>query len=242
MFIERVNAIDKIGCNHSTNQLGALMNKFFITLSLFFVAINASAQSYITVGYGSGSTSHDELVSFSGTNSRNLLPDDVDDVWSVALGMRKLSLGIEIGYSQFSANSSESLFIEGPGQNNNFQQTTDTWEAELQAKQFFVKPIRFYDVSDDLRIKTGLGVTYTKYVITGNSHREIENLLGHEVFTPISGVINPQERTADEFGVIGSLGFDYVIWKSLSVGFETNISYDDISTTINYLGTVGFRF
>lgn len=233
---------EQINSNPRTNTLGMLMKKLFLALPFLCTSLAVSAQSYITIGYGAASISHDEKVVFGGTTAQTLIPEDVDPVWNFAVGFRDNDAGLELGYSQFNANASTAQFIDGPTAGNGFLQTTDNWMADLKAKQFFLKPIRFYDLNENFTLKLGIGLTYTKYDITGSSQRNIKDPIGNTTSGPLPGAIDPSARTEDTFGGVASIGFDYVAWKALSLGLEANISYDNIATTTQFLGTIAFRF
>ncbi len=214
------------------------MKKLLLALPVLAVSMAASAQPYVTLGYGYNSLSHDNTVSFS--DGTNLKPDSAESVAKAALGYRfENNLGVEVGYSQFDADASKSKTVSVVGTTV----TEDEWDADFKAKQLTIKPVYFFDVTENLSIKGGLGLTYTDYKMSGSSQRETENeVTDVESSTAIPGVTNPASKSQKELGVTASIGAEYRVYQGLFLGAEASFNHDSVANASQVLGTVTYRF
>lgn len=223
------------------------MKKLVMLLPVALVSISAYSQPYIVAGYGVGSMSHDETLVFTdtATNAVNtiLKPDSSDSAWHVALGYRaENNLGLEVGYQQFEADASREIFVAylpAP----DFAIVDNNWKAEIKAKRMSIKPVLFINLDERFTLKTGLGLTYTEYKISGYSYQETDReLADFETYLPIANVTNPVARTEKEVGVLASIGLEYNLWKGVTLGVDGQVGYDKIATTAQLFGTVGYQF
>ncbi|MDD1779677.1 AcfA family outer membrane beta-barrel protein [Enterovibrio sp. ZSDZ35] len=197
------------------------------------------AQPYVSLGYGYNALSHDNSVAFS--DGTSLTPDSSDSIWSGSVGYRfDNDFGLELGYRQFNADASRSKVVSVV-QNT---QTEDEWSADLKAKQFVVMPVYFHDVNDKLRLKGGLGLTYTKYKTTGSVSRETEN----EVTDTESSVSHPSisvsngYKTENSVGLALNVGTEYEVYNGLYLGANAGFTFDDVANNTQLLGTVAYYF
>ena len=220
------------------------MKKYLLSLPFLFAALGAQAQPYVFSGYGANALSHNETLTFSGTDNTVLKPKQSDGTWFAGLGYRfDGNLGIEFKYNQFEADASKEIITQYPSITNNLVKVSNNWKADLKAKQIAIKPVYFFDLNDKFSVKAGAGLSYTKYEITGHSFEETENeLTDIEFYKPIAGVINPEARTEKEVGLIASVALDYNVWKGFVVGVEADVNYDKIATSSQLFGTLTYRF
>ncbi|KXF83221.1 AcfA family outer membrane beta-barrel protein [Enterovibrio coralii] len=216
-----------------------MLKKALIAVPALMLSGVVMAQPYVSLGYGYNALSHDNSVAFS--DGTTLTPDSSDNIWAGTLGYRfDNNFGVELGYRQFDANDSRSKVISVV----NNTQTEDEWDADLKAKQFVVMPVYFHDVTDKLRVKGGVGLTYTTYKTTGSVSRETEN----EVTDTESSISHPSisvsngQKTENSVGMALNLGTEYEVYDGLYLGANAGFQFDDVANNTQLLGTVAYYF
>ncbi|MGL5335329.1 MAG: hypothetical protein ACRC9R_04145, partial [Enterovibrio sp.] len=116
---------------------------------------------------------------------------------------------------------------------------TENYDSELKGLRFSLLGVYLHDITPQLQLHAGVGLSVTNYDITASSHREFfdEISLG-----PIPGVTNPAPRSETAIGGVASIGLDYQAWQNITVGVGAKFGIDSIASTAQLFGTVGVRF
>jgi accessory colonization factor AcfA len=196
----------------------------------------AFAAPYVGIEYGVTSMDTEYKTIFANDNI-TLNPHESDTSFGGFVGYRFDSLGLELGYKQYSADDSKSRFI---GIVDNVKQERE-WDADVTAKQLILKPVYFYNLNEKLLLKTGLGLTYTQYKYNSSTHDEYESLTidDLEYDQPRSG----GEASSDNvFGAIASVGIEYKVIQNLAVGASASYQLDSIASTSSFMVNATYYF
>ncbi len=226
------------------------MQKRLLSVLLMGLSCNAVAgQTYLAVGAGVSHVSHDEVFAFSNVTvlpNRTVIltPRGNDPAWNALVGYRfshpeYSRLGVEFGYTYFAIDKE----IDAVTAEDTASITTGYWDSDFKAHRIVIKPVYFHDFNAKASAKLGFGLTYTDYKITGNSFQTTQDLAtGAETQSAISGEINPENVNKKALGATASVGLDYLISESFTIGAEANVTFDAFASTAQLLGTVGYRF
>lgn len=197
--------------------------------TLPMVNANASEGFYVGVGAGIVGVEQDRSIDFP--DGTSLKPDESTGIGQIFAGYRFASnWGVELGYQQFKSEDSKSQHIDPT--------TEREWDAQMTAKQFSIKPIYFWEFAPAWTLKSGLGLTYSDYDFSGNSHDEIEIGYGEDIEQGRSSISNSDNA----WGVIGSLAVDYAINDNWAIGSEFSFVADDTVTNYQLFANASYRF
>lgn len=190
---------------------------------------NASDNVYVGVGAGVVGLNQDKSVDFP--DGVSLTPDSSAGIGQFFVGYRFASnWGVELAYQQFSSDDSKSQHID--------IKTEREWDAELTAKQFIIKPVYFWQLAPAWTLKSGLGVVYSDYEFSGNSHDEIEIGFDNDIEQGRGSVSHSDKA----WGAIGSVGVEYAINDNWVVGTEASFVTDNLVSNYQLLANVVYHF
>lgn len=196
---------------------------------------SAFAAPYVGLEYGVTNMSHDYSSTFSQDNV-TLTPDDSNDAFGGFVGYRTNNVGLELGYKKFESDDSRSKVLSYAYP----EKTEREWNADLDASQFTVKPVYFYSINDKVQLKTGLGLTYTQYKYDSSAYTETENDLT-DVET-ISDYVAGDSKSENAFGVIASVGIEYMVIPNLALGASASYQVDNIANSTSFMFSSAYYF
>ncbi len=195
---------------------------------------SAFAAPYVGLEYGVTNMSHDYSTTFS--DNVSLTPDDSNDTFGGFVGYRINNVGLELGYKKFESDDSRSKVLSYAYP----VKTEREWNADLDASQFTVKPVYFYSINDKLQLKTGLGLTYTQYKYDSSAYTETENDLT-DVET-ISDYVAGNSKSESAFGVIASVGIEYMVIPNLALGAAASYQADSVANSTSFMLSSAYYF
>lgn len=193
---------------------------------------NANANEGIYIGVGAGIVGMDlgQNVDFP-ADGISLVPDDSTGIGQLFAGYRFANnWGVELGYQQFKSEASKSQQLSIT--------TEREWDAEMTAKQFFIKPVYFWEFAPTWTLKSGLGLSYSDYDFSGGSHDDIEVGFDQEIEQGRGTV----DSTENGWGVTGSVAVDYHINENWLIGTELSVVADDIVTNYQLFANLSYHF
>ncbi|MGR6862256.1 AcfA family outer membrane beta-barrel protein [uncultured Aliivibrio sp.] len=208
--------------------------KKYLFLLMAATSTSAFAAPYVGLEYGVTNMSHDYSTTFS--DNVSLTPDDSNDTFGGFVGYRINNVGLELGYKKFESDDSRSKVLSYAYP----VKTEREWNADLDASQFTVKPVYFYSINDKLQLKTGLGLTYTQYKYDSSAYTETENDLT-DVET-ISDYVAGNSKSESAFGVIASVGIEYMVIPNLALGAAASYQADSVANSTSFMLSSAYYF
>ncbi|OBU43293.1 peptide ABC transporter permease [Photobacterium phosphoreum] len=187
-------------------------NKLLLPLALLCSPVFAGP--YVGLEVGAASINHDFSTHFV-ADAKTVTPSNSSTTFGGFVGYRSNNIGIELGYKQFELEGSTSQHL--PLVNNNSYTHEREWEADINVKQFIVKPVYFYALTEKVQLKAGAGITYTQYDYSSSSQDEYENILNDDLEFNKPRLGGESENNS-EFGVIASIGIDYNVYRNINIG------------------------
>jgi len=217
--------------------------KKYLFLLLTAASASASAGPYVGLEYGSTKTNTDHSTIFpageTGSNSYNaqsLSPNDSTDNFVGIIGYRVDNLGLELSYKKFDFNDSKSQLLSS----NITQEVERESEVDLDAKQFVIKPVFFYPINEQVQLKAGLGLTYTKYKFSSSAYTETDNdTTDTESFTDhyYGGSENK-----DVWGAVVSFGAEYMVTPKIGLGASASYQKDSEADSTAFMLSSAYYF
>ena len=210
-----------------------------LCLVALMLSSSAFAAPYVGLEYGVTSMDSKYTTNFTG-DAVSLNPNEASDSFGGFIGYRFDSVGLELGYKQYDADDSRSQHKGFTGSYPNQIEQEREWNADVNAKQLTFKPVYFYNVSEKLQLKTGLGLTYTQYEYKSSTHDEFENTFDDtERYEPRNG---GEVRKDNVFGAIASVGLEYKVIQNLAVGASASYQLDSMANTSSFMVTSAYYF
>lgn len=213
------------------------MNKLAL-LSLALLSGSVSATPYMGLKYGATSVKHDYQTHFS-ADQKTVVPSDSASVLGGFIGYKiESNYGLELGYKQFDLDGSSSQLL--PSDKPKFILERE-WKSDLSVKQISLKPVMFYSLSENIRLKSGLGLMYSHYEYNSSSHDEYEHRLNDdiEINLPRSGGENKKDSA---FGIVASVGVDYNLYRNIHIGAAMEYYVDNIANGGNITVNTSYFF
>ncbi|MDD9177877.1 MULTISPECIES: AcfA family outer membrane beta-barrel protein [Aliivibrio] len=211
--------------------------KKYVFLLMTATSTATVAAPYVGLEYGVTNMSHDYSTTFS-QDKVILTPDDSSSAFGGFVGYRFNDFGLELGYKKFESDDSRSKVLSYVYP----VKTEREWDADLDASQFTFKPVYFYNINERLQLKTGLGLTVTKYNFDSSAYTESENdLTDIDVIVPGSYV--PGASTSETaLGGIASVGLEYMVIPNLALGASASYQADSVANSTSFMLSSAYYF
>lgn len=211
--------------------------KKYVFLLMAATSTATVAAPYVGLEYGVTNMSHDYSSTFSQDNV-TLTPEDSSSAFGGFVGYRLNDFGLELGYKKFESDDSRSKFLSYV-----FPVKTEReWDADLDASQFTFKPVYFYNINERLQLKTGLGLTVTKYNFDSSAYTESENdLTDMEIIVPGSYVLGAS-KSETALGGIASVGLEYMVIPNLALGASASYQADSVANSTSFMLSSAYYF
>ncbi|RYU65161.1 porin family protein [Aliivibrio finisterrensis] len=211
--------------------------KKYVFLLMTATSTATVAAPYVGLEYGVTNMSHDYSTTFS-QDKVILTPDDSSSAFGGFVGYRFNEFGLELGYKKFESDDSRSKVLSYVYP----VKTEREWDADLDASQFTFKPVYFYNINERLQLKTGLGLTVTKYNFDSSAYTESENdLTDIDVIVPGSYV--PGASTSETaLGGIASVGLEYMVIPNLALGASASYQADSVANSTSFMLSSAYYF
>lgn len=208
--------------------------KKYLFLLMAATSTSVFAAPYVGLEYGVTNMSHDYSTTFS--DNVSLTPDDSSSAFGGFVGYRFNEFGLELGYKKFESDDSNSkrLSYVPP------VETEREWNADLDATQFTLKPVYFHNFNEKLQLKIGLGLTYTQYKYDSSAYTETENDLTDQ--ESISDYEHGRSKSESVFGVIASVGIEYMVIPNLALGASASYQVDNIANSSSFMLSSAYYF
>jgi accessory colonization factor AcfA len=212
-----------------------------LCLVALILSSSAFAAPYVGLEYGVTSMDSKYTTNFTG-DAVSLNPNEASDSFGGFIGYRFDSVGLELGYKQYDADDSRSQHkgFTGSYPNQIEIEQEREWNADVNAKQLTFKPVYFYNVSEKLQLKTGLGLTYTQYKFDSSANTEYENDLTDHEYTQDNTAGNSKSESV--FGGIASVGIEYMVIPNLALGASASYQVDNIANSSSFMLSSAYYF
>ena len=205
--------------------------KKILLAPLFVIAPALSAAPYVGLQYGVASVNHDFSTTFK-SDAVTLTPDSSSSFIGGFVGYRADNLGLELSYKKLSGDDSHNQQLSTTEENE--------WDATYDASQISLKPVLFMPLTEQLTLKTGLGVSYTQYDYSaaGTYEKEIPGD-DNDIETPLAGGDHSSESA---FGATASIGLDYALQQHLNLGLAAEYTVDSVASNSAIMVSASYQF
>ena len=189
------------------------MNVNTLFIPLIFLPAIASATPYLGAEFGAGTIGSSVSTVYAADSGKNYQYDK-SEIFGAFAGYqfdsgRTDSLGIELGYRNY---SSDDVVLDGQAQ------------TKMDASQFSLKPVYFYNLNKKITLKTSVGLTHTHYKFNAHYDKASET------------------RTYNVYGAIASVGADAVVTKNVTIGTSISYQMDEIAHATTFMINSTYRF
>ena len=208
-----------------------MMKSLFSILLLIF-AVSANADTYFKIEVGKDTNDFDEVALFSDSALN-------DNFKQISAGYKiNNNFAIEASYQRFEINGIQEFLLPSDVWSQQKKEKKQSWFSTLTADRLNLKSLYLRNFGNELQLHTGIGLTVTQYDFESNTQREI----------PISeedGIITASpsaNRSELKVGAVANIGIDYPVWENVTLGADANVSVDNVTSTLQFIGTVGYHF
>ncbi len=219
--------------------------KKYLFLLLTAASTTAVAGPYVGLEYGSTKTNTDHSATFpaGGTppnlfNAQSFSSSDSTDNFVGIIGYRVDNLGLELSYKKFDFNDSKSQQLASSTVQKEVERES---EINLDAKQFVIKPVFFYPINEQVQLKAGLGLTYTKYKFSSSAYTETdyENDLTPDKITDRRDF---GSKNKDVWGAVVSFGAEYMVTPKIGLGASASYQKDSEADSTAFMLSSAYYF
>ncbi|MDD9154906.1 AcfA family outer membrane beta-barrel protein [Aliivibrio sp. S4TY2] len=212
--------------------------KKYVFLLMTATSTATVAAPYVGLEYGVTNMSHDYSTTFS-QDKVTLTPDDSSSAFGGFVGYRFNDFGLELGYKKFESDGSRSQMLVSDKAGYTKERE---WDADLDATQFTFKPVYFYHINEKLQLKTGLGLTITKYNFDSSAYTEYENDLTDHEYVEKGSYTPGASKSETALGGIASVGIEYMVIPNLALGASASYQADSVANSTSFMLSSAYYF
>ncbi len=184
-----------------------------IIIPMLLISTSSVAAPYIGAEFGAGTIGSSVSTIYTSDSGKHDQYDK-NEIFGVFTGYkfdseRVDSFGLELGYRNY---SSKDFALNGNG------------ETKMDASQFSLKPVYFYNINEKITLKSSVGLTHTHYKFKAS-------------------YLNASEtRNENVYGAIVGIGADAVVTEEFTIGAQLAYQIDEVAHTTTITINSAYHF